>query len=375
METAGAAGRIKFKCAVGETAVYTGAGIIQEIPQTVSSVFCDGFLCVLYDANLRAAAQLCAAAFKAAGYRVLFTSAEEEKNLPEYVRFVFAVGAGKAAACAKSVAKRMGIEYDLLLTAPTTDTILCIKAPKQVFIDENIIVNCPKRCVAAGWGIVLSQSIKNFEDYFADKVLCENDNARLKKAPYKELPYDCDNIALAVRLLELSLNKNMSDSAEIMAVLLSEGAKKKGKTPRLIGEYKFVCASALSVFYSSYLGSPAIDVTPPAERDEIFDAIALSCNIPRENISKRIDFFDCSRYFRISYILSEYRMDLLEKLSGAEFHTVQRFWRRIYTDAGYWLKSALSVKDVTQALCMASVLSDGLLGFVGASGFTSGFAA
>lgn len=367
--------KLQYRCAVGETAVYSGRGIVNEIPDVINNVFSDGFICVLYDANLRSVAEMIASVLKRKGYRVLFSGIGDEKQLPEYVRFVLAVGAGKAAACAKKLCSVLNIDFDLFLTAPTSDGLLRVKAPKQVFIDENIMLNCPKRCVAAGWGIILSQHVVNFERYFSNKVLTENDTFDDGKPLLKDLPLDADNLALAIRLLELSHLKKGTDSAEIMAALLYESAKKKNKKPRLPGEYKFICASALSAFYSAYLTSPAIDVMPPIERDAVFDSLFERCDIKRSNIDKSIDFFDCNRYFRISYILSEYRMDLLEKLTGVELHTLQRFWRRIYTDAGYWLKGALSVKDITNALCAASVISDGLLGYLGASGLTANFCA
>ena len=61
-------------------------------------------------------------------------------------------------------------------------------------------------------------------------------------------------------------------------------------------------------------------------------------------------------------------MDLLEKLSGIDLHGMQRFWRRLYPDAGYWLKSEISAKEMLHTLALAGAQSDNLLGYAYASG-------
>ena len=91
--------------------------------------------------------------------------------------------------------------------------------------------------------------------------------------------------------------------------------------------------------------------------------------------SKCVDFFDINGYFRISYILGEYRLDLLEKLAGADVHSMQRFWRRLYLDAGYWLKSEICASEVIECMRLAGATSDSLAGYAFASGILDRIAA
>lgn len=151
-----------------------------------------------------------------------------------------------------------------------------------------------------------------------------------------------------------------------MAEVMSALALSKGKTPRLTGEYRFLASAVLTSFYSAYLSSPSIDCAPPAC---VFDSVdklqSLGIEVDRGEV---VDFFDINGYFRIGYILGEYRLDLLEKLASIDLHGMQRFWRRLYIDAGYWLKSEITASEVLECMRLASVESRSLAGYAFASG-------
>ena len=203
---------------------------------------------------------------------------------------------------------------------------------------------------------------------FANKVLsAENQDMTAEKQTNMTAYAKVDNAELAYMLLKASSEKCGDDSADKMAKLLYAKALSQGKKPRLLGEYKFLCASLITAFYSAFLGAPSIDAMPPACVSDALDEIA-SLPFGVSNESKCVDFFDINGYFRINYILSEYRMDLLEKLSGIDLHGMQRFWRRLYPDAGYWLKSEISAKEMLHTLALAGAQSDNLLGYAYASG-------
>ena len=357
---------------LAQTEVIVGSNLIPQIVPSFNHRFQEGALCVIYDRGVTALAEDIIRELKGAGYR-LFVQAvssarhgEEkiERVVPEYVRHVFAVGAGTASAHAKAKAKELGIDWTLFLTAPSTDTIMCGYAPTMVFIDENVLLDCPFECVASGYGLLFSQSLTAFEASFSHKVLALSEgevsvpaNMNMK---YSELAY---------ALLEMSLRKR-DDSAQLMSEILYARALREGKKPRLIGEYKFLASAVISAFYSVYLAAPSIDVIPPACRELASDELDSLC-LERKRC-KSVDFFDLNGYFRISYILSEYRTDLLDKLGSIDFHTSQRFWRRLYPDAGYWLKGEITCKDLTDSLKLAGARSENLLGFAYASGVLSG---
>ena len=359
------------KRTLGGAEVFIGNDLIGQIVSCFNHRFAEGALCLIYDRNVTAVADDIIRELKTSGYRVFVQAvssmrhgeAEKCTGIPEYVRHIFAVGAGTAAQAAKEVATSLDVEWTLFLTAPSTDTIMCDNAPKMVFIDKNVLEKCPNECIAAGYGILLSQPLAAFEGFFSSKVLAKPSTVGTVQANT-----NLDVCELAYSLLEISLDRQC-DSAQIMSEIIYASALSSGKRPRLIGEYKFLCGALIAAFYAAYLAAPSIDVMPPACREVATDMIDnMGYELKR---GKRVDFFDVNVYFRISYILSEYRTDLLDKLGSIDFRTAQRFWRRLYPDAGYWLKSEITCRDLLSGLTLAGSLSESLLGFAYASGVTA----
>lgn len=350
---------------VGGIEVFFKKGMEDSVPDALKRNFAEGNLAVIYDENVSTLADKLIRYLKKAGYKIFKSSVASKRHktevnvdVPEYIRYVFAVGAGTAAYYAKRIAKRLNVDWSLFLTAPSTDTIATDYPPKSILIDENVLVKCPKCCLAAGYGIILSQPLKTFEDFFRSKILSE-------KTEETKISEVSDIKALTLNLISLSLDKRR-DSADDVADILYFKALKDGKKPRLIGEYKFLASAVLTTFYSSFLAAPSIDVTPPPNIEEARDRLK-ELNLPSASL-KSLDFFDINAYFKISYVVGEYRTDLLEKLRGVDFHKSQRFWRRLYADAGYSLRSDVSVKDLIYALTLAGAENDNLLGYAYAVG-------
>lgn len=345
--------------------IFIGEGLMLD--RLLGRVFEQGALLVVYDQKLKDVAEEQISFLKHC-YNIFRyvvpskRSGEKIENAPveEFVRHVLAVGAGSAASEAKRIAGELGVEWSLFMTAPSTDAFMCGKSPKAVFIDKNVLIKCPIECIAAGYGILLSQTFSSFESFFDRKVLgLEREEIDVKQTP--------DSLCeLALCLLEISSKKRSLDSADILSCVLYSQAVKRKTRPRLLGEYKTVASCALLGFYSSYLASSALDVMPPPVIDEKeVENVRDIFNIPL----KTVDFFDLNGYFKISYILSEYRMDLLTRLSKADVD--KRFFRRLYPDAGYALKKDISCRDVSDALPIAGAMSDGLLGYAFATGVLS----
>ena len=62
-------------------------------------------------------------------------------------------------------------------------------------------------------------------------------------------------------------------------------------------------------------------------------------------------------------------MDLLSELSSADLGGAERKWRRMYDDAGFWMKSAFTSADMIRAMALGGELSGGLLALAAATGF------
>ena len=79
-------------------------------------------------------------------------------------------------------------------------------------------------------------------------------------------------------------------------------------------------------------------------------------------------------YLKQTFILSEYRREMYERLDGMDLPAVAKFWRRLYDDAGFWLKRYASSDELFKVMALASELSEGgLLKYVKRTGFFERF--
>lgn len=347
--------------------VFIGSGLEKEFLPRFRSVFEGGTLCVVYENESIELACLIMRELKRGGYRVFAKCVNEDGDVPEFARFVFCMGDGDAIVLAKQIASKLDVGWALFVTAPTDDNVMCDNSPKQVFIDQNVLINCRNEQIAAGYGILLSSRVTAFENQFKRCVLDISDT------PIEQVETEqIDRSELVFRILNLSANKTTKSGVELVGSVMRALALSKGMTPRLDGEYRFLAGCVLNSLYSFFLGSPSIDCAlPPCVVDDMDRLKSLAINV--ENKCKCIDFFDVSSYFRISYILSEYRLDLLEKLASVDMRSTERFWRRLYKDAGYWLKSEITASEVLLCVYLAGVMSDGLLGYIYALGMMNKF--
>lgn len=352
--------------------IYIGTGLETEFLPRLNAVFEEGAIALLYQNDSEPLVSIIAHELKRFGYRVFAKCVdrkdENSNNVPEFVRYIFCVGDDEVIHIAKQISSELEIDWSLFIVAPTNDDVMCQNPPKQVFIDKNVLLNCRNEQLGAGYGILLSSKVTAFENEFMRLVAGGS-------------AFDCESVdvsqidrcELVYNILQISCGKTTMSGVELTSKLMRALALSKGKTPRLDGEYRFLAGSVLCNLYSSFLGSPSIDCAPPpclcADMDKIS---SLSINIA--NNLKCIDFFDVSSYFRISYILSEYRLDLLEKLACVDMHSAKRFWRRLYGDAGYWLKSEITASEVLWCIYLAGAMSDGLLGYMYTLGMMKKFA-
>ncbi len=349
---------------IKDTEVFVVSNL-EQVKEQISHYIDGGLIAILYDIKFEDYALGLAKGFR--GENIVLTTCLKEE-IPVHTRFIIGIGTGSIARDVRQKATALDVDCALIFTAPTTDTILTPNGDrnfKAVFLDEVLIGACPKECVASGEGILLSEPLRIFEDYYLDKILDEKHN----NCTNKSLTYENDRINLAYRLLELSSTRTYEDNATIMAGVIFDSARKLGLPTRLMGEYKFVSASVIACLYESYLSSPSIDCTIPPAHDQNLDALKKLTGRSMSNLLKAFDFFEIDGYFRVGYILSEYRLDLLEKLRAVDFHSAQKRWRRIYSDAGYWLKSAFTTKSLLTAVKLSAEIGHGLLRFISESGF------
>ena len=359
-------GEIERLDSVGQCEIYVCDGFQQAKDKMVEMIDA-GLVSILYDVKLKEYCDNFARSFRG-GNQVIFTTCLESE-IPDHTRFIIGIGTGTVADKVRRRASSLGIDCILIFSAPTTDTILMPFAHsanfKAVFLDRSLVDVCPRECVASGWGIVFAEPLSSFEKYYNEKVL----DKKATSNKYDILSIGNDNINLAYRLLQMSFYNCGTDNATVMARVLYDDARRQGIRPRLVGEYKFISASVISSLYENYLSSPTIDCGIPPAHDINLNALSKLTGRSKNNLLKAFDFFDVDGYFRVGYILSEYRLDLLDKLRAVDFHSAQKRWRRLYADAGYWLKSTFLSNSLLTAMRLSAEIGNGLLRYIAESGF------
>ena len=354
--------------AIGGADIYAGEDIAGMLPAAVGQKVESCRILLIADKAATAVAAFVAESFAASGYRVSVRGADEEFEPEEQCRFVLAAGAGKAAEKAKAAARTLGAECGVLLTAPTTERILAGGGVSQVYLDGRLLDSCPRRCYAAGLGILLSRPVTAFDDFFDRKL----SGGAPPAVTAVELPRELGGTELALGLLRAGAeteDRARPTPVEAVAGVLPYLAKRRGRQPRMRGEYMFVAACALRRLYSLYLSSPAIDALPPADSERALTELAALTGRSRASLAEMFDFLGVSGYFRINYIVGEYRLDLIEKLSAIDLVSAERRWRRTYEDAGWFLRGALTARDMTDAMVLAGGVSGGLLHHMFSTGF------
>lgn len=350
-------------CKVGETEVYTGRALRESLGEYLDALAGGGRVLVTWDGEGGNEAKRTTEALRGFGLRVTEKPDADVCEAEENCLVVLGVGGERAASAAKRAAADRGADCVLMPVIPCEDGLLAGGRVTAVCLDAEVLEGAPRDSLAAAAGILFALPLRRFEDVYAEKVLAE---------PHAEervsTPSEGDGIAdTAVKVMRAGASGRRY-AADVTAEMLRLIALSKGKKPRRKGEYVFVAACALAAFYKAYLSSPAADTLVPADHCRALDELVRLNGGEEGNIIQAFDIFDVSGYFRINYILGEYRLDLIAELAGAELGTSARRWRRMYEDAAFWMKSAFTSGDMIRAMALAGETAGGLLGFASATG-------
>lgn len=302
------------------------------------------------------------------------------KSVPEYVRYLIGVGCGKINMLCSYFATINAIDYMMFVTAPSSDRILystpALKeacCPKYVVADRKILDAAPKTLIAAGWGIALSQPLKAFERCVAKKLGTENSGrAESIAESFKrelagnslQMTHDTGELFwFLMRLSDRNRKQNFKGGVDSFCEVMQKSYKLRHR-----GEYMFVASYVLWAYYRLFLKSRCEDTLLPPDKMKSMKLLETKCGLEFNLLLKRIDFLTINGYFRIKYILDEYREDLIGILDSIDLEKSQRRWRRLYEDAGFWLKENFTTKELLSIMALCGEISGGILGYAKASG-------
>lgn len=371
-----------------------GKGNVKRIGAILSKTFDKGNVLVVFDERSEGVSDEVVRRLFQDGYfvRTAKTEGKPEKlpKIDECIKYIVGVGGGAVADDARLLARRQNVGYSLVMTAPDNDNfasdgayILCdyvhTGAPDFVLIDEDIVEKATGVETASGYGRVFSCLVSLFDVDFK-KLMFNKDfddakvNALADGIKVFEAKKGDDNFKtrLARLLFFISLAKNdldmKAESADAVARVMSV------KFGRSFGENSFLSAYMILNVYRLYLESDAVDTLIPEDIALTLKTLEKMRVVNYNKYMSELSITTATDYLKQTFILSEYRREMYERLDGMELTAVARFWRRLYDDAGFWLKRYADTEELFKVMALASELSEGgLLKYIKRTGFFERF--
>lgn len=395
-----------YDCACGrthdlKTEIFLKSGAVEGIAEVLAKHFLTGNAAVISAKSVEDVGERVEKLLYKSGYTVRAKSvddtrgaeyvAEEAGKLPECVRYFVGVGGGTVADGVRLAAKRADIPYMLVATSPASDCYLSSKTvressgvercdnPDAVIFDTDVLEAAPRVLVAAGYGRVVAQIVNifdaEFNRFFKNLAPCPE----VMSALYKEVHHfelEKSKPGFVTRLTELMIKISRADeyldidnrAVDVFARLLTlEGE-------RSFGENSMLAAYIVLSLYRCFLNSDASDVLLPPDTIKTLKLLEKCRAIRYNNYIREYDHYTEAEYLRQAFVLGEYRKDLFALICEIDISGMARFWRRLYGDAGYWLKSYMSNVKLLRCLSLSAELSeDTLLKYVKRIGFLERF--
>lgn len=395
--------QIEYCCKCGKThrsytkTVITEDDALEKLPSVCKDILAEGRLGIVCDENVRPIAERAESLLTRAGYRTklfvlppgfsdLRAQAQKLVEAREDVRLWVAVGTGSIADTVRYAASERVNEWVLVLTAPTTDSVLypycdffengeriVVRAtpPIAVVADYTIISSAPKCTIAAGYGTLLSKLLRSFDFAFDDvtgKGRCEyltrefNENVAYY---FDTQSCESDSLRICRSLLRLGIVAQLADEQDFCQggeYFAAYCLKYRMNGTRLTGENAGICSFIGYCILDSYLSTSPDDLFIPASIPEYLRYLDKNCKLNNIRLLSEVKVRSNSEAHL--YVLKEYSGDLLAKLrelfAGVKGYT--RHFRRMYEDAGYWLGSYCDTPAAVQTVTAAyAAFGDGLL--------------
>lgn len=386
-----------------KTREVTGRRILGNAAENIVGVFDKGNIAVITAKSVECFADIAIKSLIRGGYFVrkvvtddcdtVEAAAEEVLRLDECVRFLVGVGAGKIADVARYSASKREIGYALIPTAPSTESYICdyvahtgngccLKCdfPEMIIIDEELMEKAPSALVAAGYGRVIAQLVGIFDLEFSKVV----DAADFNEDILQDLAENIHRFELAkseplfkIRLMQLLMKIAKAKAAmdikntavDSFAYVLAENTK--GHTE---GETSFIAGYVLLNLYRMFLSARAVDTLLPSDTVKTLKLLEKMRAINYNKYVSMICQDSVNAYLKRGFILNEYREELYSRLDGLDMSGLTRFWRRLYDDAGFWLKDFIGNASLMRYLSLAAELSENcLLKYIKRLGFLERF--
>ncbi|MDE5617885.1 MAG: iron-containing alcohol dehydrogenase [Clostridia bacterium] len=354
--------------------VAAGEGLIAKINEAVADVLKAGHIALCYAQDDEGTAATVTQVLEASDYKITrLYYAEGTEPSPEAaediiacadsVRLIIFIGDGEFCDVAKYAAEKRGIEWMYIPTSPDISSAFCgncifgfgvnieavrCKPPISVIIDDDIMRRSMGREQAAGYGNILGHRFKCYEYEYAVRIkgedYCLAGVRRLGMITDKFFSLSSVDACVIARVAaKIGLNNQMyklnrlcnSDYlAQVIAAHTDEG--------RALGENMPIAVYVLTGLYRAMLSEKMSTLAVPADKIEAINELCKLCGCDKISAINRMDIGGGRE--KEWYMLSEYRREIGELLHKYtdNLSSAARVFRRLYSDAGYWLGKYLA---------------------------------
>lgn len=290
--------------------------------------------------------------------------------LTEGVKLVVAVGGVGLAGLARLIAAEYGAATVLVPTALDGEGYL---APYVELYADNEVISCPppdgilfddnrlfgQESAAEGYGRVLFTALRLIDLRYLSLIRGE----RVGKAAdgllsdvIDFLNGDYSDGALKDILIKIGVTLNATTLPRncFANVLTACGG-------RGLGENSYLAAYITLKLYAAYLKERRTDTLLPPDIIKSLKLLEKTCGLEYNKSLTSLDIPTEDALFKAEYVASEYRDDLLADVLRPDLTKATRTWRRLYRDAGYWVKGYVTAAKLFRLLSLSAELSEGLI--------------
>ncbi|MDR3293963.1 MAG: hypothetical protein LBT20_07685 [Clostridiales bacterium] len=353
-----------------------GDGVVEQI----ASVVAGGNITVAYDGNVPyqyvnlLIRRLARAGFilTERKYEGGYTEALADFLAPiEAIRLIVALGGGEFACLAAVAAQKKGIKA---IYFPTTAYVpdreymwfYCggravkesCRAFDLVLTDETLTEAANGRAKAAAVGFFLTDALGRFDRLVSELLT----SGALNDKKYRYAVNCLDSIGVKGE------KQPPSSGGEYGSALLSAELY-RFRFPKLgLGEGAFLFAYTLIKLYKRFLERDFCDLAPPKDYGRFVEIMTKKYGGDAVRLLRDTECRGTDEYLLRRHVIGEYRAELyaLLKLLDAELPSLLKRFKRMYPDAGYFLKEEIKGKELLECTALGVTLcrEDTFAGFL-----------
>lgn len=303
---------------------------------------------------------------------------------------VVCFGSGSVADVSKYYCSIKGAPLVAVLTAPCADLSgycnlmlngkterLLASAPYAVVADAELVGTAPPAMIASAFGWIAGTALALFEWKFAYLIGREPYCAELAKFSEHLIRCAADagekvNEGSRDALMELTecllkhaactqlLGKNrLAESSATLTAAILQAMKEPVGAGSLLGERVLLCANRLIRLFEAALSEDVKLPILPTDKARRASLLAKYCGTDAAETLQRLYDQPKINMELAQYKIREYRRELLGELRELErlFSRINRIFKRMYPDGGFWLRS-LKLPNLRTAAYLAPDLSD-----------------